>query len=155
MPRQCLSVLPPLNLLIGLHSWLSSNPPNTGDPVSIPESGGSLEKGMATRSSILAWEIPWTKEPGGLQFTGSQRVGQDSEAKQQPSSLASLSRAGLFGGACCVRLTPQWLSHSRVHPGSFQGLPSLHILELRLSWEMPTLIFLNLSSAYTDCWKPS
>ena len=88
---------------------------------------------MATRSSILAWEIPWTKEPGGLQFTGSQRVGQDSEAKQQPSSLASLSRAGLFGGACCVRLTPQWLSHSRVHPGSFQGLPSLHILELRLS----------------------
>ena len=29
-----------------------------------------LEKGMATHSSILAWEIPWTKEPGGLQFMG-------------------------------------------------------------------------------------
>ena len=27
-----------------------------------------LEKGMATHSSILAWEIPWTEEPGGLQF---------------------------------------------------------------------------------------
>ena len=33
-----------------------------------------LEKGMATHSSILAWEIPWTEEPGGLQFMGSQRV---------------------------------------------------------------------------------
>ena len=33
-----------------------------------------LEKGMATRSSILAWRIPWTEEPGGLQSTGSQRV---------------------------------------------------------------------------------
>ena len=30
---------------------------------------------MATHSSILAWKIPWTEEPGGLQFTGSQRVG--------------------------------------------------------------------------------
>ena len=30
----------------------------------------ALEKEMATHSSILAWEIPWTEEPGGLQFTG-------------------------------------------------------------------------------------
>ena len=36
-----------------------------------------LEKGMATRSSILAWEIPWTVEPGGPQPVGSQRVRQD------------------------------------------------------------------------------
>ena len=33
-----------------------------------------LEKGMATHSSILAWRIPWTEEPGGLQSTESQRV---------------------------------------------------------------------------------
>ena len=33
-----------------------------------------LEEGMATHSSILAWEIPWTEEPGGLESTGSQRV---------------------------------------------------------------------------------
>ena len=33
-----------------------------------------LEKGMATHSSILAWRIPWTEEPGRLQSTGSQRV---------------------------------------------------------------------------------
>ena len=36
-----------------------------------------LEKEMATHSSILSWEIPWTEEPGGLQSTGSQRVGHD------------------------------------------------------------------------------
>ena len=33
-----------------------------------------LEKGMATHSSILAWRIPWTEEPGGLQSVGSHRV---------------------------------------------------------------------------------
>jgi len=36
-----------------------------------------LEKEMATHSSILAWKIPWMKEPGGLQSKGSQRVGHD------------------------------------------------------------------------------
>ena len=36
-----------------------------------------LEEGMATHSSILAWGIPWKKEPGGLQSMGSQRVRQD------------------------------------------------------------------------------
>ena len=36
-----------------------------------------LEKGMATHSSILAWRIPWTKETGGLQSMGSQRVRND------------------------------------------------------------------------------
>ena len=36
-----------------------------------------LEKEMATHSSILAWIIPWTEEPGGLQSMGSQRVGHD------------------------------------------------------------------------------
>ena len=36
-----------------------------------------LEKEMAPHSSILAWRIPWTEEPGRLQSTGSQRVGHD------------------------------------------------------------------------------
>ena len=36
-----------------------------------------LEKGMVTHSSILAWEIPWTEEPGGLQSMGLQRVRHD------------------------------------------------------------------------------
>ena len=36
-----------------------------------------LEEGVATHSSILAWRIPWTEEPGGLQSVGLQRVGHD------------------------------------------------------------------------------
>ena len=36
-----------------------------------------LEKGMATHSSVLAWRIPGTEDPGGLQSMGSQRVGHD------------------------------------------------------------------------------
>ena len=36
-----------------------------------------LEKGVAIHSSILAWRIPWTEEPGGLQSVGSQRVKHD------------------------------------------------------------------------------
>ena len=50
---------------------------NTGDPGSIPGSGRSLEKGMATLTSILAWRIPWTEAPGGLQSMGLRRVGHD------------------------------------------------------------------------------
>ena len=46
---------------------------NARDLGSIPGSGRSLEKGMATHSGILAWRIPWTEESGGLQSTGSQR----------------------------------------------------------------------------------
>ena len=37
--------------------------------------GDPLEEGMAAYSSILAWRIPWTEEPGGLQSMGSKRVG--------------------------------------------------------------------------------
>ena len=37
----------------------------------------SLQEGMATHSSILAWRIPWTEEPGGQQSMGPQRVGHD------------------------------------------------------------------------------
>ena len=38
---------------------------------------------MATQSSILAWEVPWTEEPGGLQSMGSQRVGCDMATEQK------------------------------------------------------------------------
>ena len=50
---------------------------------SIPGLGRSLEKEMAIHSSILAWEIPRTEEPGSLQPTWSQRVGCDLGTKQQ------------------------------------------------------------------------
>ena len=57
------------------------NPPaNAGDFKDlglISGSEDSLEEEMATHSSIYAWKIPWTEEPGGLQSMGSQRVGHD------------------------------------------------------------------------------
>ena len=49
----------------------------------MPGSGRSPGEGNGKRSSILAWEIPWTEEPGGLQSIGSQRVGHDLATKQQ------------------------------------------------------------------------
>ena len=48
-----------------------------------------LEKEMATCSSILAWEIPWTEEPGRLQSMGLQRVGQDLVTKQKQQTIHS------------------------------------------------------------------
>ena len=52
-----------------------NSPANGGDASLIPGSKRTLEKEMATHSSFLAWEVPWTEEPGGLQSMGSQRVG--------------------------------------------------------------------------------
>ena len=49
-----------------------ANAGDTGNVGSIPELGRSLEKGMATHSSVLAWEIPCTEEPGGLLSMGLQ-----------------------------------------------------------------------------------
>ena len=46
---------------------------------------------MATHSSILAWEMPWTEEPGGLQSTESQRVGHSLETKQQQLHVVCFS----------------------------------------------------------------
>ena len=57
-----------------------NNPPvNTGDPRDVQSLvwEDPLEEGMATHSSILAWRIPWTEDPGGLQSIGLQRVGHD------------------------------------------------------------------------------
>ena len=56
---------------------LPANAGDVGDSGSIPGLGRPLEEGMATHSSILAWRIPWTEEPGGLQSIALQRVGHD------------------------------------------------------------------------------
>ena len=53
----------------------------------------AMEKEMATHSSILAWEILWTEEPGGLQSMGSQRVGHDLVTKH----LVFIPETLLFG----------------------------------------------------------
>ena len=69
-------------------TWFSLVAQQKRNPPAMPESQETqvrslsqedpLEEGMATHSSILAWRIPWTEEPGRLQSTGSQRVGHDS-----------------------------------------------------------------------------
>ena len=63
----------------GFPGWLSGKQYrcNAGDAVWISGLGDPLEEEMGTYSSILAREIPWTEEPGGLQTMGSQRVGHD------------------------------------------------------------------------------
>ena len=48
-----------------------------------------LEKGMTIHTSILAWRIQWTEEPGGLQFIGSQRVGHDRATNTAPLLLTA------------------------------------------------------------------
>ena len=90
---------------------------NAGDAGSIPGSGRSLEEGMATHSSILAWRrIPWTEEPGQLQSIGSHRVGHDW------SNLA-----------CKVRLRGETSQNLN------QGSPAFKIHTLLVSQSCPTL----------------
>ena len=61
-----------------LVAWMVKNLPAMKETwVSSLDWEDPLEEGMITHSSILAWRIPWTEEPGGLQSKGSQRVGHD------------------------------------------------------------------------------
>ena len=76
-----------------------------------------LQKGMATQSSILAWEIPRTEEPGGLQSVGSQRVRHDGT---QTIVLFKLLEEPPYD-------FPQWLHQFTVHH-LVPGFPFLHIL---------------------------
>ena len=65
---------------------------------------------MATHSSILAWEIPWTEEPRRLQFMGLQRVGHDLATKQQEQRLSALNYQ---------IASSQWMEAHCIH-GSFK-----------------------------------
>ena len=55
-------------------SVVKNLPVKAGDAAQSPGCEDLLEKEMAIHSSILAWKIPWTEEPGGLQLVASQRV---------------------------------------------------------------------------------
>ena len=74
MPKLALNA--PIAALASLVAQTVKNLPTVWETRvhSIPGLGRSLEKGMAKHSSILAWRIPWTEEPGRLQSVGSQRV---------------------------------------------------------------------------------
>ena len=76
------------------HEWYSDGTESTcsaGDLDSIPGLWRSPEEGMATHSSILAWRIPWTEEPGGLQSMESQRVGHNWVAKHSTHGICSVT----------------------------------------------------------------
>ena len=83
-----------------------------------------MEKAMAAHSSTLAWEIPWTEEPGGLQAMGSLRVGHD--------SVTSLSLFTFMHWRRKWQPTPVFL------PGESQGPGSLVGFRLRGRTELDT-----------------
>ena len=68
--------------------------PTCSEEMQVPSLGREdpLEKGMAPHSSILAWEIPWPEQPGGLQSVGSRRVGRDRVTEQPLRDGASHPR---------------------------------------------------------------
>ena len=76
---------------------------NMEDLGSVPGLGRfPQEEGMATHSSILAWRIPWTEKPGGLQSMGLQRVGHYLATKQQQWSSHALSEPAVLPRSPCV-----------------------------------------------------
>ena len=91
-----------MHLLLVLHfqevQWLTNPPASAGDTRdvgSIPRSGRSPEVGNGNPLSILAWEMPWTEEPCGLQSVGSQSQTQLSTRALPFSSVQPLSRVRL------------------------------------------------------------
>ena len=103
-----------------------------------------LEKAMATHSSTLAWKIPWTEEPGGLQSTGSLRVRHD--------WVTSLSLFTFMHWRRKWQLTPVFLPGESQGPGSLVGCPGLH----RVGHDWSDLaaaaadVFLELSCFFND-----
>ena len=88
----------------------SANAGDARDTSSIPGSGRSLEKEVATHSSVLAWKGPWTEEPGGQQFMSLQRVGHD-----WAHTLYTISEQHMC--SCCYWLfwgIPWWRRHERL-----------------------------------------
>ena len=68
---------------------------------------------MATHSSMLAWEVPWTEEPGGLQLMGSQRVRYDLATKQNSKSKQSFNHMNFR--IICLILVNNMLVGCKLH----------------------------------------
>ena len=102
---------------------------SAGDPVQSLGQKDPLEKGMGTHSRILAWRIPWPGEPGGLQSTGSQRVGHDFPNKSPldvhlaPGKSSSVARSWSHTQCLalhrhCISLTSKALRMSLIQVGA-------------------------------------
>ena len=86
-----------------------------------------LQEGIAAYSSILAWKIPWTEEPGRLQSMGSQRVGHDWETKHRTGHCyMSLGRSLPFfePESCSVLSDFLWFMEYTVHSIQFNSIHS-------------------------------
>ena len=90
-------------------------PCGLGDSGSIPGSGRSQQKEMATHSSILAWKIPWTQEPGGLRSMVLQRFGYDWAVAHQ------CRRPGFDHWVRKIPWRGKWQPTSVVLHGKFHG----------------------------------
>ena len=99
-----------------------------------------LEKGMATHSSILAWRIPWTEEPGGLQPIGLQRVGHD-----WATNTFTLSPSGYKPDQGRSVLRSYMPTYTRYMPVSFSWTTILMTLRrsLLFSWSTRGKVFLR------------
>ena len=96
-----------------------------------------MEKGMATHSSILAWRIPWTEEPGGLQSMGSQTVRHD----RVTNTHKHLTKIG--AAAAAAKSLQLCLTLCDPIDGSPPGCPVPGILQARtLEW-----VAISLSNA--------
>ena len=119
----------------------------------------SLEKGMATHSSILAWRIPWTEEPGGLQSTGSQRARHNWATNTHTPGLELLSHMVVTFLAFwesfilfSVVVVPIYIPTNTVWGFTFHGLwPVLRIWnrlsQTQLCWDALPLMRLSFTIA--------
>ena len=83
-------------------SEVKNTPANSGDTGSIPEPGRSPGEGNGNPTSILAWEIPWSDEPGRPQSMGLHRVRNNLASEQQPQLYCGY-------GFCMVVLFSYWI----------------------------------------------
>ena len=86
-----------------------------------------LEKEMATHSLSLAWETPWTDEPGMLQFIRSQRVGHNLVTKQELTCLHLLKGTELIYLLSCFYITPYWEEKQKQRSGHGENNEIVHI----------------------------
>ena len=94
-----------------------------------------LEKEMATHSSILAWDIPWTEEPGGLQSMGSQRVGHDWVQFSTIKQDTSMSRRRICLPDFTVIETNKWVSWCTLLRCSTGSMKWVALGELQQCWD--------------------
>ena len=97
---------------------------------------------MATQSSILAWRIPWTEEPGRLESMGSQRVGHGTTRRSNQSILKENSPGCSLEGLM-LKLKLQYFGHLMRIAGSFEKTLMLGKIEGRRRWGQQRMRWLD------------